>query len=314
MTLSSSAPAKGAPTASAFTGMLLMTGGMMILPAMDGTAKYLAHYVSPVQVSFIRFLLQGVFALAIALIMGRSFGSMMKEFDRGQMLRGLFLAIGSLFFFSAVKYMPLADAIAIFFVQPMILTMLSAVFLKEQVGVRRWSAVGIGLIGALIIIRPGSNAIGLYSLLPLIAATSFAIYLMLTRKLSGTASLLGTQFTTGFTGAFVLGPLVLVSTLFGFEPAAWTTPALELVPLFLLVGAISLVSHGLIVMAFERAPASVLAPLNYVEIVSATLIGFIVFGDVPEPIVWCGVALIAGGGIYIAHRERVTAKREAGSG
>lgn len=309
-TMSRSTPDSGAPNANVLSGILLMMAGMSILPAMDATAKYLADYVSPVQVAFVRFALQSLFALGLGLCFGRSIGSIVREMNRLQLIRGSCLAIASLFFFSAVKYMPLADAIAIFFVQPMILTVFSAVFLKEQVGIRRWSAVAIGMVGALIIIRPGTNALGLYSLLPLCAATSFATYLMFTRKLSGSTSLLGTQFTVGLSGIVLLGPLVLIASLLDFAPAAWTTPPMDVMPLFLLVAAISLVSHGLVVMAFERAPASALAPLNYTEIISATLIGYLVFGDIPESSVWIGVALIAGGGIYIAYRERKVAKAQ----
>ncbi|KZK90743.1 Riboflavin transporter [Pseudovibrio sp. W64] len=294
-------------------GILFMVAGMSLAPLMDGTAKYLSAFISPVEVSLGRFLCQAIIVLVIAGFMGRSFGSLMKEVNRIQLVRGACLAICSIFFFTSLKYMPLADAIAIFFVQPMILTVLSAVVLKEKVGVRRWAAVVVGMIGALIIIRPGSSALGWPSLLPLAAATSFAVYLVLTRKLAGSASLLGIQFATGVAGVLTLTPLVIIASLLGFEAAAWTTPDLTHLPLFVLMGIISFASHGCIVLAFDRAPASVLAPLSYTEIISATIVGFVLFGDIPDMFVWLGVALISGGGLYIAHRERTAAKRQAES-
>ncbi len=292
-------------------GILYMAAGMSLAPLMDGTAKYLSGFVSPVEVSLGRFLCQALVVLVIAGFARRSFGSLMKEVNRIQLVRGAFLAICSIFFFTSLKYMPLADAIAIFFVQPMLLTVLSAVVLKENVGVRRWAAVVVGMVGALIIIRPGSSALGWPALLPLAAATSFAIYLVLTRKLAGSTSLLGIQFATGIAGVMTLTPLVLLASLLGFEGAAWTTPELTHLPLFILMGIISFASHGCIVLAFDRAPASVLAPLSYTEIISATIVGYVLFGDIPDKFVWLGVALIAGGGLYIAHRERTAAKRQA---
>ncbi len=294
-------------------GILFMVAGMSLAPLMDGTAKYLSSYISPVEVSLGRFLCQALIVLVIALFMGRSLNSLMKEVNRIQLIRGACLAICSIFFFSALKYMPLADAIAIFFVQPMILTVLSALVLKEKVGIRRWSAVVVGMVGALIIIRPGSSALGWPSLLPLAAATSFAVYLVLTRKLAGSASLLGIQFATGVAGVLTLTPIMIIASALGFEAAGWTMPELPHLPLFVMMGIISFASHGCIVMAFDRAPASVLAPLSYTEIISATIVGFVLFGDVPDMYVWLGVALIAGGGLYIAHRERTAARRQAES-
>ncbi|KZL18714.1 Riboflavin transporter [Pseudovibrio axinellae] len=311
-TITTGAPANHTSNAE-LHGILLMVAGMSLAPLMDGIAKYLSEFISPVEVSLGRFACQALIVLVIAFFMRRSFGSLLKEMDRIQFIRGACLAICSIFFFTSLKYMPLADAIAIFFVQPMILTVLSAVVLKEKVGVRRWAAVVVGMVGALIIIRPGSSALGLPSLLPLAAATCFAIYLVLTRKLSGKASLLGIQFATGVAGVLTLIPLVVISSLLGIEAAAWTTPELSHLPLFLLMGIISFTSHGFIVLAFDRLPASVLAPLGYTEIISATIVGYVLFGDIPDKFVWLGVALIAGGGLYIAHRERTAAKRQAES-
>lgn len=122
-------------------GILFMVSAMSLAPLMDGTAKSLSAFISPVEVSLGRFLCQALVVLIIATIMGRSIKSLIKEITRMQLVRGACLAVCSIFFFSSLKYMPLADAIAIFFVQPMILTMLSALILKEKVGVRRWTAV-----------------------------------------------------------------------------------------------------------------------------------------------------------------------------
>ncbi|WP_068081015.1 DMT family transporter [Polycladidibacter stylochi] len=294
---------------TAVKGMLLMLLAMMLLPVMDGTAKFLSAALPVVQISFGRFFFQSLIALFLGLFTGPGLTQIFREVTRSQLLRGVFLAVSSLLFFTAVKYLPLADAIATFFVQPMILTVLSAIVLKEVVGIRRWLAVSLGLLGVLIVIQPGTSVFSPYSLLPLAAATSFACYLLVTRRLAGSASLLGIQFSTGLAGTLILGSLLQVSCFqdIGLGQPVWPTAWQTL--LLVVMGAISGLGHLLVVLAFNRAPASLLAPINYIEIISATLFGYFVFGEVPAASVWVGMAFLAAGGIYITHREHKHAKQ-----
>ncbi|KND20022.1 transporter [Pannonibacter phragmitetus] len=288
-------------------GILLMTLAMIIVPGMDTVAKYLSATVAPLLIGFGRFFFQAVFTLLGALMMTGGLRTLMPKRWGINMLRGIFLAGATFAFFTALKVMPVADAIAIFFIQPMVLTALSAIFLKEQVGPRRWAAVVVGLIGAIMIIRPGFDAFGAAALLPMVTACLFALYLLTTRILAGEDSMLSMQFTTSLGGGLTLAIVIAVIAAFGVETTGIIVAMPNSIEMSLLfaIGAISFVSHGLIVKALALAPASVIAPFNYLEIVSATLFGFLVFGDFPDLMTWAGIALIVASGIYIAHRERI---------
>jgi len=285
-------------------GIGLMSAAMLIVPVMDIIAKYLSASLPPLEVTFGRFLFQMLLCIAGAVVLGKVQDLRSRHFGIN-LLRGLLLTAAVLCFFWAVKYLPVATAIAIFFVEPLILTVLAAIILKEPFGLHRTGAIIVGLIGAMLILRPSFADAGLASLLPLGTALFFASYLILNRIYAGTDSLMAIQFTTGLAGTVALGAALLIGTMFGIEAISFVTPSLAETGLLLAIGAISLVGHGLVVLAFARAEASTLAPLNYLEIVSATLLGFLVFGDFPDALTWAGIALIVASGLYIAHRERV---------
>jgi drug/metabolite transporter (DMT)-like permease len=183
-------------------------------------------------------------------------------------------------------------------------TALSAIVLGEVVGPRRWSAVVIGLAGAVVIIRPGSGLFGLVALLPLTAAVLYACYLIVTRHLTSSAAPISTHFFTAVVSVVAVG----IPLLFGMAvnvplitpvaptPAEWGFLAI--------VGLISTVSHFLIILAYGRAPASTLAPITYFEIVGATILGYLVFGDFPDFWTWVGVAVIVSSGLYVVFRAR----------
>ncbi|MCA1244642.1 DMT family transporter [Stappia stellulata] len=298
-----------APSITVMRGIALMSFAMLMVPLMDTVAKYLTASLPPLQITLGRFGFQMLFAFLTAAI-GPGLATLKAPRLWPHLLRGFFLSGASACFFTALKTMPIADAIAIFFVEPMILTVLSALLLRESVGPRRWSAVFVGLIGAMIIIRPGFTEFGPTALLPLAAAFLFALYLVITRRLSGEGSMLSVQFSAGMGGAILLGALTVGGTMAGIEDATPVMPDLPSWGLLAIVGAISFFAHGLIVKAFAAAPASVLAPFNYLEIVSATLFGYLVFGDFPDGPTWFGIALIVGSGIYIAHREHRLSRAE----
>ena len=200
--------------------------------------------------------------------------------------------------------MPIADAIAIFFVEPLILTLISAVFLGEKIGWRRLAAVAVGFIGALIVIRPSFINVGWPALLPLATAFCFAIYLALTRSLANDVGPLAIQALTGYAGCLTLSIAIGLGMLFGIDAALpiWPTPRQW--SLLIVLGVIATGAHLLIVMAFRLTSASILAPFQYLEIISATLLGLLIFGDFPQPITWLGVAIIVGSGLFVYWRER----------
>ncbi|MEJ1156836.1 DMT family transporter [Prosthecomicrobium sp. N25] len=299
MSLAAAGPARDAQT---LRGMGLMTAAMVIVPAMDILAKLLAQRLPPLEVAFGRMLVQMLLALAFAAATGALRTLLPPRFGV-HLMRGFCLAGATLLFFTALRVMPLTDALAVFFVQPMILTALSALVLKERVDRRRWLACAVGFLGALVIVRPSWQVFGIHALMPLGTACLFSGYLLITRILAGTGTLMATQFVTGLGGTLLLGAALAVATLLGLEGAAARMPAGSDWLMFLGIGLISLVTHGLVVKAFESAPAAVLAPLNYLEIISATTLGFLVFGDFPDGPTWAGIVLIVGSGLAIVRRE-----------
>jgi drug/metabolite transporter (DMT)-like permease len=288
-------------------GMAIMVVSVLMLPLMDAIGKWLAMMdnMPPATVTFMRFFVQSLLMFLILLAAGGGVAALRTHHLAGNLIRGVLMGFGGLCFFTAVKYMPLADAMAVFFAEPLILTLLSAVFLKEKVGWRRFSAVGIGLIGTMIVIQPSFEIFGAVSLLPLATAVTFAIYLILNRKLGAKESPLVMQFYAGIGGWLFAGLAMLVGPSMGFADLSFGLPhSLQPWLLLLILGTIGTVSHLMVVHAFKLAPASMLAPFQYLEIVNAVLVGLIVFGDFPTPSKWFGIAIIIGSGFYVFMRER----------
>lgn len=283
-------------------GLGMMVAGLLIVPSLDALAKLLALHLPPLEVALMRFVVQTAMVAAFALISGRS-GELWTPNMVGQLIRGAALAVTTLLFFCGLSVMPLADTVAITFIEPILLTALSALILQEHVAFRRWIACLVGLVGALTIVRPSFAIFGLNALFPLGAAFTFACYHLLTRHLAGKATLIGAQFTTGMAGIFVLGPVLVFTTETGFAHQIGVMPGLNDVPYLIGMGLVSVVAHSLILKAYDRAPAAVLAPFGYLEIVSATALGYLIFGDFPGWPTWIGVGLIVGSGLYTVLRE-----------
>lgn len=290
--------------ASIGRGIAIMVAAMLIVPGMDTMAKVLGRDMPGPEVAFARFIGQMLVSGLVGIAVGEG-RRLIPPQPFGHVLRGLFLAATSLMFFTALTMMPLTDALAIAFVEPMILTAVSPWLLGETVGPRRWAACCVGFLGTLIIIRPSFQHFGTTALLPLGAAVTFAGYHVMTRRLSGQGSLVAVQFITGLVGSVALGIGVAVAGWAGQLDRPLVLPQGWAWVIFAGIGIMSFVTHGMIVKAFEFAPAAVLAPFGYLEIVSATALGFLVFGDFPDRPTWVGIALIVASGLYIVHRERV---------
>ncbi len=288
-------------------GITIMVVAMLIVPGMDTMAKLLGRDMPGPEVALVRFIGQMLVSGLVGIAVGEG-RRLIPPQPFGHILRGLFLALTSLMFFSALTTMPLTDALAIAFAEPMILTAVSPWLLGETVGPRRWAACCVGFIGTLIIIRPSFEHFGTTALLPLGAAFTFAAYHVMTRRLSGQGSLVSVQFVTGLVGSVALGIGVAVAAWSGHLDRPVVMPQGIAWVWFAAIGAFSFVTHGMIVKAFEHAPAAVLAPFGYLEIVSATALGYLVFGDFPDRPTWVGIALIVASGLYIVHRERVNGR------
>jgi len=215
-----------------------------------------------------------------------------------QLVRGLLLAIASISFISAVKYMPLAEASAIAFLGPLLIVVMSVLFLKEKVEPARWIAVLCGFIGVLVIIRPGSSVFTWAALFPLANAVAFASYQILTRRLSGLESPYTSIFYAG-----LIGTLLLSATL----PYVWVRPQNGLhMTLFVLTGALGGLSHLILIKAYAYAPASRLAPFSYTQLIWVATIGYLVFGDFPDTWSLVGIGILMASGLYTATHQRNT--------
>ena len=283
------------------SGIGLMLVAMTIVPVMDAVAKYLSAEFDTLQLVWARYFFHALFLLPLVVWhYGRR--ALFSRRPLIQLVRGSLLAASTWLFFAAIARMPLADAIATIFVYPFIVTALSPLVLGEPVGVRRWLAVTVGFVGALIVIRPTGAVMNEGVFLALAAGSVFAGYTLFTRKLAGVDPPLVTLTFTGLIGA--IGASVLV-------PMVWITPAPSHWPLLAFLGLCAASGHYMVILAYERVRAATLAPFGYFEIVTATLLGFVVFGDFPDGFTWLGIAIIVMSGIYISNRERVRRVRSA---
>ncbi len=284
-------------------GVLFMVAFCIIAPVMDAFAKATPEHVPVAQILAARFGIQVMILVPLALALQLAARPTGRDISL-HLARGAALLAATACFFTAVRYMPIANAIAIFFVSPFVTTLLGAVFLKETVGWRRVSACLVGFGGALLVIRPSFTGLGAVALLPLSTAFFFAVYMLLTRSMSQRLHPLTLQAHTALAACLIVFPPLIAMDGSGsryFDPvwptglAIWT---------LLGVGLIATVSHLCITYALRFAPASTVAPLQYLEIVGATAVGYIAFNDFPKPLTWLGIAIIVASGLFLFARER----------
>jgi drug/metabolite transporter (DMT)-like permease len=274
----------------------LMVVAMGMLPLLDVCAKFLGQGGMPIlQIVWARMFFGAVFILPFAW-QAAGPGALWPDRPGFHAARAAFLVGSTGFFFGAIGFMPIADSLAIFFVQPLLITALSPWLLKEQVGPRRWAAVAIGFCGTLIIIRPGLQAFNPGMVLAFASGTCMALYMLITRRLAREETALMTTFHTSLMGAALMS-LTL--------PFLWTAPDAWEWGLLLLLAAIAVAGHFLIARAYNMAEASLLAPLAYTEMIMATLAGWWFFGEMPDGWTFFGVAILIACAIYISIRERV---------
>ncbi|MCF1460994.1 DMT family transporter [Agrobacterium vitis] len=293
-------------------GMALMAGCMLVLPGMDAIAKYMANIegMSPGQVTFYRFFFQLACTLPFLIaLQGTKAFTAKRPFLN--LLRGALHGAASLCFFAAVKYMPLADVFAIYFVEPFILTALSALFLGDKVGWRRWLAILIGFGGAMIVIQPSWEIFGATSLLPVLCAFLFALYMFLNRAIGNADSPMTMQTMSGVGGTIFMGGAMLIGLSAGSADFTTSLPtSMTGLLLLVLLGVLSGHIHLLVVKAFRMAPLSVLAPFQYFEIIAATILGYVLFNDFPSPSKWLGIGIIVASGLFILWREHRSASAD----
>jgi S-adenosylmethionine uptake transporter len=288
-------------------GLTLMVLSVLISPGIDILSKLAVATLPSAEITAARFLLQVVFILPVVLVRGTLFDLTWRK-SALHALRGGLLLLTMLSFVTALKVMEVADAIAIFFVEPIILTILGSVFLKETIGWRRYTACGVGFLGALLVIQPSMEEVGLIALLPIVTAFSLAVFLLVTRMVAQSEDPWSMQFHAGIWGGLFCLILLWLGEGTGSSVLDPVWPEGRTWFYLLGVGVTATISGVLGVYAYRAAPASVLAPLQYLEIVSATIFGWLVFGDLPDALKWLGIAIIIGSGLYIIWRERQVQK------
>lgn len=297
-----------AATDRVLPGILLMLAFCALAPLLDVCSKLAAEGGIPVgQVTAARFVVQCGLMLPVAWVMGlrlRLGGRALALVT----LRAALLAFSTFSFVSGIAVMPLADALAIAFVEPFILLILGYLLFGDQVGPRRIAACVVGFGGALLVIQPSLRAFGLIALWPLGTAFSFAFYMLVTRQVSAIMHPVAMQVHTSWTGLLICLPILLamdggpIPDLDSVMPQGWQW-------LWLFgVGFWAAVSHMCMTQALAWAPAATLAPLHYFEIVVAVLLGYLIFDDLPNSLTIAGIVVIVGSGLYIIHRERLAHK------
>ena len=282
-------------------GLILMALAVLTIPMSDTIAKWLAADLSVGEIAWLRFVFQTLFLLPFVAMYWR--GGRPQPIH---LVLGTLIAASILFLFWGLVHLPLANNIALFFVEPLILVVFSAVFLGERITARRWIGVIGGLVGAVVILRPNWSAYGMASLLPIAAAACYAAYLTATRAWATAPrprDALVLQFWVGGAAALIMLGFVLLGQGLDWSLAEWRTPAPTQWAWLATAGLLAAFAHVLIAMAFARSDASLLAPLQYLEIFGATLLGWLVFAEWPDGFTILGGLIIIAAGLVVV-RER----------
>ena len=287
-------------------GIFLMVAFCVLAPLLDASSKLATDTIPVGQITAARFVVQGACMLPLALVLRLNWAVPPRMLTM-IFLRALSLMLSTYFFVAGVQVMPIADALAIVFVMPFILMILGKLVFGNAVGPRRIAASVVGFGGALLVIQPSLANYGLVALFPLGCACFFAVYELVTQAMADGIHPVTLQLHTSLAGCLVSVPLIWAFDGSGLAELDPVMPqGLAWVWLFG-VGFWAAVSHLSMTIALQYAPAATLAPLHYLEIVQAVILGYLIWGDFPNRMTWAGIAVIVCSGLYIIHRERVTA-------
>ena len=270
----------------------------VMLPIMDGFAKYLSAELPVLQITWARYFFTVVFIFPLMLFFFKKY-LVWTDKPKLQLIRGLILLTANISFFYSISVISLPKALTLAFVAPLVVTAFSPFFLGESVGYRRWAAVIIGFIGSLVVIRPGFLEINLASLAALGTGIMYGFYLIITRKLSTSDNPLLTLLLTGVVGA------IIATT---FMPFVWVSPTFNQWSIMAAIGLLACIGHLFIILSLKFADASKLAPFSYFEIVTNIIIAYYFFGDFPDSWTFLGLFIIVFSGIYISRRENIVKK------
>ncbi len=283
---------------SVLKGIGLVCLGVSLFPVMNATVKYLSTDYSWAQIIWVRYLGHTI-AMALMFLPGRGLGILRSHWPAGQIIRSGLLFGATAFYFAALRGLDLPVAAAIQFTAPFIVTALSWPLLGERVGARRWLAVALGFGGAFIIIRPwqgdGSQLAPWAIAFVIVSATSYALYQLMTRKLALNDAPETSIMYVGLVGSLAVAPFAVMD----FQ---WPATLLDYF-LFASMGLVGGLGHYFLTWGFAHAPASLLSPFGYTQLIGSVILGYAVFGYFPDNWVWSGAAIIVSSGIYMTYRE-----------
>lgn len=293
-------------------GIALMLGFCIVAPIGDAVAKILGMSVPLGQVVLIRFAIQALVLIPVVWGTGRLWHM------RGRILVLTFvrtilhiLGIGAMF--TALKYLPLADAVAIVFVLPFVMLLLGKYILGEEVGARRLIACTVGFAGTLLVIQPSFATVGWPALLPVFVAVNFSVFMLITRQIAKQTDPIGLQAVSGVMAVALMAPLLWLGGYLNIEVLNVISPNAQQWQLLIAIGTLGTVAHLLMTWSLRYAPSTTLAPMQYLEIPFATFIGLVVFHDLPDPLAGLGILITMAAGLYIILRERATARASVAS-
>ena len=272
---------------------ILNLSGWLLLPFMDGIAKYLSSELHFLQVVWGRYFFMLIISIPLSFLFFRHELKFPNSLSV-QLWRSFFLFLSTIFFFYAISLISLAEALTLAFVSPIIVTILSIFYLGEKVGIHRWTAVVIGFLGVLLIVRPGFIEFNFASFSALAAGISYAFYIIYTRKLSFSDSAVVTLIFTGSVGCIIISLIV---------PFVWSSLDFKQIMFLILLASIGTLGHFLIILSLRLGEASKLAPLGYFEIITNIFVGYVFFNDLPDIWIYFGLFLIVISGLYIFIRE-----------
>lgn len=293
-------------------GIALMLGFCIVAPFGDAIAKILGMSVPLGQVVLIRFAIQALVLIPVVWATGRMWRM------RGRILVLTFLrtilhvlGIGAMF--TALKYLPLADAVAIVFVMPFVMLLLGKYILGEEVGARRLMACTVGFVGTLLVIQPSFATVGWPALLPVFVAVNFSVFMLITRQIAKQTDPIGLQAVSGVMAVALIAPLLWLGGYAKIDAMNLISPNAQQWQLLIAIGTLGTVAHLLMTWSLRYAPSTTLAPMQYLEIPFATFIGLVIFQDLPDPLAGLGILITMAAGLYIILRERATARASVAS-
>lgn len=287
-------------------GIGLMLGFCAAIPFADACAKLLGQTVPLGEVILIRFIAQAALLAPVVWLAGGTL-RMRGRVLRLTFWRGVLQLAGIGMMFQSLRYLPLADAVAIAFVMPFLMLALGWAFLGEEVGRHRLLACIVGFAGTLLVVQPNFAAVGAPALLPLGVAVDFALFMLVTRQVAKQADPVAMQAMTGVLALPVLIPVLLLGAWLGYSDAGLIVPSGRDMALLAVMGVVGTGAHLLMTWSLRFAPSATLAPMQYLEIPMAALVGWLIFADFPNGLALLGICVTIAAGLYIVWRERVSA-------